>query len=179
MSGTPALPVHLRPPDRPGLVRLLEGIAVAGVLLLLAGVPVWWFMHGTAAGWTERHVVEVSVPADATCRTGPPPGRPVTCAATWAAYDGGEPVTGEVSNRYGGEEPRPGTTLDAREVRPAGSDGSGGLAHTGYQVVLLRWALAAPYLAAGGGVLLLGAAVGLVRHDPRWRSPRTDLPRPG
>lgn len=179
MSGAPDLPVHLRPPERPGLVRLLEGVAVLGAVLLLLGGPVWWFMHGTAAGWAEQHVVEVSVPADATCRTGPPPGRPVTCEAAWTAYDGGTPVTGEVSNRYGGDEPRPGATLDAREVRAAGSDGDGGLAFTGYQAVLLRWALVAPYLAVGGGVLLVGAAVGLGRHDPRWRSTRTDLPPPG
>ncbi|HEY1134741.1 MAG TPA: hypothetical protein VGE77_09210 [Nocardioides sp.] len=178
MTGTPDLPVHLRPPERPRLVRLLNRVAVLGAVLALAGGPVWWFMHGTAQGWADERVVLVSVSDDAECRSGPPPGDPQTCEATWTAPDG-RTVTGEVSDRYGGQAPRPGAVLSAREVRAPGTEGTGGVAFTGYQEALLRWALAAPYLAVTGGLLLLGAAIGLVRTDPRWGTPRTDLPQPG
>ncbi|MFW6775892.1 hypothetical protein ACOACO_16525 [Nocardioides sp. CPCC 205120] len=173
-------PVHLRPPRRPGLVRALEAAAVLGAVLVLVGAPVWWLMHSAAQGWTDARVVEATVAEDARCTTGPPPGSPRTCEATWtpAAGAGGQtdgPVEGKVSERYGGDLPAAGGTVEARVV----SDGDEPLALTGFGPVLLRWALAAPYL-TGAGVLLLALAVtGLVRTDPRWASPRTDLPQPG
>lgn len=163
--GTPG---YLRPPRHPRLVRGCYALLVAAVSLLVLGGPVWFFMHGTASGWTDERVVTVRVPVDAECRTGPPPGRPLTCEALWDEA-AGSTVEGEVSDRYGGPAPEPGDAVEARVV-------DDGLAFTGYQGALLWWALTAPYLAVAG--LLLGAlaVAGLLRLDPRWSSTRTDLP---
>lgn len=170
---TPSGPGFLREPDRPGLVRLLNVLAVAGALLVLLGAPVWWQMGGTARGWSDDRTVTVSVPDDTECRTGPPPGRPQTCTASW--LDEGRSVEGEVSDRYGGRAPAAGEDVEARVV----DDGGPALAFTGYHPFLLRWALAAPWLTGVGLLLLAGGAAGLVRTDPRWGSSRTDLPQPG
>lgn len=169
-----SLPVHLRPPGRPRLVRLLNLLAAAAAVVALLGAPVWALMHASARGWTEDVRVEVTLPEDAECRVGPPPGRPRTCEATWTAPDGTE-VEGWASDRYGGDLPALGATASARVV----DDGAEPLAFAGFDGFLLRWALLAPYLAVGGGLVLVGAAVGLWRLDPRWASARTDLPRPG
>ncbi|MDT9593953.1 hypothetical protein RDV89_12800 [Nocardioides zeae] len=171
-------PVHLRPPSRPGLVRLLNVVAVLGATLLVLGAPTWWFMHGTAQGWTEDRAVVVTLEADAECRTGPPPGNPRTCEATWTDADApsdATPTSGEVSDRYGGDLPADGGTVQARVV----SEGGTPMAFAGYHGFLLQWALVAPVLAVLGAVLLLGGALGLVRTDPRWAAARTDLPAPG
>lgn len=178
MSGGPVsgVPVHLRAPRRPGLVRALEAVAVLGAVLVLVGAPVWWLVHSAARGWTDARVVAATVAEDARCTTGPPPGSPRTCAATWTPAGGDrESVEGTVSERYGGDLPAAGGTVEARVV----ADGDDPMALTGFQPVLLRWALAAPYLTAAGVLLLVLAVAGLVRTDPRWASPRTDLPRPG
>lgn len=173
-----------RPPQHPAqhprLARALLWSLVAAVSLVVLGAPVWFFMHGTASAWTDERIVTVRVPADAECRTGPPPGRPQTCEGTWTDPDlssatGSSTLTvemdGEVSDRYGGPAPERGAAVEARVVEE-------GLAFTGYQGVLLRWALVSPYVAVAG--LLLGALAltGLVRFDPRWSSPGTDLPPP-
>lgn len=155
-------PLNLRPSSRPGLTRWLVRVVVAGCALVLVGGPVWIFMHGSAAGWQRDRAVVATVPDDARCRTGPPPGSPRTCEATWP---GG---SGDVSDRYGGPRPAAGESVDARVV---GDD----LALTGYSRPLLGWALAAPYLAGVGLVLGLGAGALLVRLDPRWWTRRTDL----
>lgn len=166
------------PVQHPRLVRALLWSLVVAVSLVVLGAPVWFFMHGTASAWTDERVVTVRVPADAECRTGPPPGRPQTCDGTWTDPDLSSAtdsstltveMEGEVSDRYGGPAPEPGGAVEARVVDE-------GLAFTGYQGVLLRWALVSPYVSVAG--LLLGAlaVAGLVRFDPRWSSTRTDLP---
>lgn len=158
-------PLNLRPSARPGLVRWLVRSVLAGCLLVLAGGPVWFFMHGAADGWRQgREVVATVVagPEERVCRTGPPPGSPRTCEAGWP---GG---AGDISDRYGGPRPEPGEQVRARVV---GDD----LALTGYSRVLLGWALVAPYLTGAGLLLALVAGVGLVRLDPRWWTRRTDL----
>lgn len=165
--------MHLRDPEHPRLVRALEALAVVGVLLALLGGPVWALMHGSATGWVRDVEVVATLPEDAECRTGPPPGRPRTCEATWDAD--GRAVAGRASDRYGGDLPALGGTTTARVV----DDGAEPMVFTGYHPLLLRWALASPYLAVAGAVLLAAAALGLGRLDPRWRSARTDLPRPG
>lgn len=170
---TPSGPGFLRDPDRPGLVRVLNVVAVVGALLVLLGAPVWWQMGSSARGWADDRAVVVTVPEDTTCRTGPPPGRPQTCTATWRDED--RVVEGEVSDRYGGPSPDAGEEIAGRVV----GDGDPALAFTGYHPVLLRWALAAPWLTGAGLLLLVGGAAGLVRTDPRWGSSRTDLPQPG
>ncbi len=81
-------------------------------------------MHGDAAGWQEGREVTVSVEPDAWCRTGPPPGSPRTCEASWP---GG---SGDVSDRYGGPRPETGEQVTARIV---GDD----LTLTGYSRILL------------------------------------------
>ncbi|WP_244930268.1 hypothetical protein [Nocardioides sp. W7] len=155
-------PLNLRPSTRPTLVRWLVWVTVSGCALVLLGAPVWFFMHGAATGWQQEHRVTATVGPDAECRTGPPPGSPRTCEASWP---GG---SGDVSDRYGGPRPEPGEQVRARVV---GDD----LALTGYRPILLRWALAAPYLTGAGLVLGLGAGAVLVRLDPRWWGRRTDL----
>lgn len=155
-------PLNLRPSTHPVAVRWLVRLTVAGCVLVLAGGPVWFFMHGAAAGWQQSREVTATVAADTICRTGPPPGSPRTCEATWP---GG---SGDVSNRYGGPQPEPGDPVAARVV---GDD----LALTGYARLLLGWALVAPYLALAGLGLALVAGLGLVRLDPRWWTKRTDL----
>jgi hypothetical protein len=155
-------PLNLRPSTRPRLSRWLVRGAVGGCALVLLGGPVWLFMHGAATGWQERAEVTVVVPDDSRCRTGPPPGSPRTCEASWP---GGE---GDVSDRYGGPRPEPGAEIEARVV---GDD----LALTGYSRLLLGWALAAPYLALVGLGAALLATLGLIRLDPRWWTRRTDL----
>jgi hypothetical protein len=155
-------PLNLRPSRHPRLSRWLVRATLAGCALVLVGGPVWFFMHGAAAGWQDGREVTVRVAADTVCRTGPPPGSPRTCAGTWTG--GG----GDVSDRYGGPRPEPGASVEARVV---GDD----LALTGYARVLLGWGLAAPYLTLAGFVLALGAGALLVRLDPRWWTRRTDL----
>ncbi len=159
-------PLNLRPSTRPRLVWWLVRTLVAGVVLALLGGPVWFFMHGAAAGWQEERPVVATVAADTRCRTGPPPGTPTTCEATWTLD--GRTVQGEVSNRYGGPRPGPGDEIPARA---AGDE----LALTGYARFLLAWALAAPYLCVAGVVVALVSAAGLRRFDPRWWTRRTDL----
>jgi hypothetical protein len=156
-------PLNLRPSRRPRLVRALRAALVVGCAAVLLGAPVWVFMHGSAAGWAEDRPVTAVVAEDARCRTGPPPGEPRTCAATWGSG------AGEVSDRYGGPPPARGERVEARAV---GDD----LALTGFHPVLLGWALASPYLAVAGLLLAGGSVAGLVRHDPRWWTRRTDLP---
>ncbi|HTW15023.1 MAG TPA: hypothetical protein VMF51_07830 [Nocardioides sp.] len=158
----PDRPLNLRPSTHPTLVRWLTWVAAIGCVLVLLGAPVWFFMHGDAAGWQEGREVTVSVEPDAWCRTGPPPGSPRTCEASWP---GG---SGDVSDRYGGPRPETGEQVTARIV---GDD----LTLTGYSRILLRWALLAPYLTLVGLVLALAAAAALVRLDPRWWGRRTDL----
>lgn len=165
-------PIYLRPPEHPRWVRLCTVLLTVGALALLAGAPIWWFMHETAVGWQNREEVTVTVEEDAECRTGPPPGNPRTCEATWS--EAGVRVVGEVSDRYGGQVPGPGESGTARVVR----DGASPMAYSGYADWALLPALASPY-AAVAGLLLLGGSVGaLMRLDPRWRSRRTDLPPP-
>lgn len=151
----------------PPLARVLLGLLVLAVTLVLLGAPVWAFMHGSASGWTDERTVLARVAAGAECRTGPPPGDPRTCDATWR--DGDAVVEGEVSDRYGGPEPRAGEDVEARVV-------GDGLAFTGYQGALLGWGLAAPYLAVGGLALGALAVAGLVRIDPRWAAPGGSRP---
>lgn len=155
-------PLNLRPSRRPRLVWWLVRVAAAGCALVVLGGPVWLFMHGAAAGWQDRVEVTAVVAEDARCRTGPPPGSPRTCEASWP---GGE---GDVSDRYGGPRPEAGAEVAARVV---GDD----LALTGYSGFLLRWALAAPYLTVVGLAAALLAVLGLVRFDPRWWTRRSDL----
>jgi len=155
-------PLNLRPSRCPRLSRWLVRATLAGCALVLLGGPVWLFLHGAATGWQERREVTAVVAADTVCRTGPPPGSPRTCAATWP---GG---SGDVSDRYGGPRPEPGASVPARVV---GED----LALTGYARLVLGWALAAPYLTVVGlGTALLSGLV-LVRLDPRWWTRRSDL----
>lgn len=155
-------PLNLRPSRRPRLSRWLVRVVVAGCALVLLGGPVWFFMHGAATGWQDAHEVTVSVAAGTRCRTGPPPGSPHTCAASWP---GGE---GDVSDRYGGPEPTAGHDIEARVV-------ADDLALTGFSRLFLGWALASPYLTLVGlGIAVLGG-LGLVRLDPRWWTKRTDL----
>lgn len=167
MSQGPDRPLNLRPSARPRLVWWLVRTLAAGCALVLLGGPVWFFMHGAAVGWQDGREVVASVPADARCRTGPPPGEPTTCDATWAGSGSGT-VEAEVSNRYGGPRPEPGAEVAARVT---GDD----LALTGYTRILLGWALAAPYLCLVGVGLALVSAAGLLRFDPRWWTRRTDL----
>ncbi|MGA8256940.1 MAG: hypothetical protein WB767_10235 [Nocardioides sp.] len=165
----PHEPIYLRPSPRPLLVRVLVTLLLPAVALVLAGAPVWFFMHGDAQGWQSNVRVTVRVEPDARCRTGPPPGNPTTCDATWETGNG-RVVEGQVSDRYGGSDiPTGGGTIEARIVDDE-------LAMTGFQVVLLHWALVSPYL-TGAGVGLAGLLVlGLIRFDPRWQRARTDLP---
>lgn len=155
-------PLNLRPSSRPRLTWWLVRVAAAGCALVLLGAPVWLFMHGAAAGWQDRDEVTVAVPEDSRCRTGPPPGSPRTCEATWP---GG---SGDVSDRYGGPRPEPGAQVEARVV---GDE----LALTGYSRLLLGWALAAPYLTVVGLTAAVLATLVLVRLDPRWWTRRSDL----
>lgn len=163
-AAVPDRPLNLRPSRRPLLVRGLLGVLLAGCLLSVLGVPVWVFMHSSAAGWQQDRQVTASVADGVRCRVGPPPGRPTTCRGRWSG--GG---AGDVSNRYGGPPPSPGERVDARSV---GDD----LALTGYHPVLLSWALAAPVLSLVGLGLAGLAALGLRVLDPRWWTRRTDLP---
>lgn len=162
----PDRPLNLRPSTRPRLVRWLVRALVAGIVVALLGGPVWFFMHGAAAGWQEERSVVATVAPDTRCRTGPPPGTPTTCEATWTI--GSRTVEGEVSNRYGGPRPAAGDEVAARMT---GDD----LALTGYARILLVWALAAPYLCLVGLAVALVSVAGLVRFDPRWWTRRTDL----
>ncbi|MCW2851598.1 MAG: hypothetical protein JWM84_1262 [Nocardioides sp.] len=155
-------PLNLRPSRRPLLVRVLLPVLLVGCAAVLFGAPVWLFMRGAASGWVEDRAVTAAVVDDAPCRTGPPPGEPRTCEATWASADG------DVSNRYGGPAPEPGEEVAARAV-------SDDLALTGFNPVLLAWARAAPYLTLAGLVLLGVVTAVLTRFDPRWWTRRTDL----
>lgn len=160
----PDRPLNLRPSRRPHLVQTLHGVLLGGCLLVLLGAPVWFFMHGAAAGWQEDHDVTASVAQDTRCRVGPPPGPPTTCLGTWS--EGGK---GDISNRYGGPAPGPGERVEGREV-------ADDLVLTGFNPLLLGWALAAPYLAIVGALCAGLGALGLRIFDPRWWTRRTDLP---
>lgn len=164
----PREPIHLRPPARPRLARALVSLLLPAIALVFAGAPVWFFMHGDAAGWADEVRVTARVEPGATCREGPPPGNPLTCDATWESASG-ELIEGEVSDRYGGTAvPADGGAVAARTVAED-------RALTGFHSVFLCWALISPYLTAAGVGLALIAALGLTRFDPRWQRPRTDL----
>ncbi len=167
-DGLPHEPIYLRPSTRPRLVRVLVTLLLPAAALVLAGGPVWFFMHGDAQGWSDDVRVTVRVEPGATCREGPPPGNPTTCDATWVTGSG-RVVEGEVSDQYGGPDvPTDGGSVDARMV-------DDDRALTGFHVVFLTWALVSPYLTGAGLGLALLLGLGLVRFDPRWQRPRTDL----
>ncbi|WP_193609427.1 hypothetical protein [Nocardioides lijunqiniae] len=155
-------PLNLRPSRRPLLVRLALPVLLVGCAAVLFGAPVWLFMHGSASGWVEDRAVTAAVADDARCRTGPPPGKPTTCEATWGSTDG------DVSNRYGGPSPEADEEVGARAV-------SDDLALTGFNPVLLAWARVSPHLTIAGVVLLAVVTAVLTRFDPRWWTRRTDL----